>query len=263
MKTKPIIFNTVLAALLLAGGLSVTVFGAGKPSSPHAKSAPPANRSQSKRDIVLHYDFRNGAAGWRAGFADYTRGQENTFELEAKIQPMPRELASGKAFFVQGHNRSDDLFMFLSRRLSRAEGIRPGQKYRVRYSLELASDAQSECAGIGGKPGESVYLKVGGASVEPKAVPATDNPSFLRMNVAIGEQSQGGLAATVIGNIANGIPCSDGPARFRSFHREGTHMGSIQANAKGELYLLIGTDSGFEGRTRLYYRRVQVILTPL
>lgn len=219
-------------------------------------------RPQSEK-ITLHYDFRQGASGWRAGFADYTRGQEKTFELEAKIQPMSRELAPGNAFYLQGHNRSDDLFMFLSRRLTRAEGIRPNQQYRLQYSLELASDAQSDCAGIGGKPGESVYLKVGGASVEPKAVPTTDNPAFVRMNVGIGEQSQGGPAATVIGNIANGIPCSEGPARFRSFHREGTHTVPVRANAKGELYLLIGTDSGFEGRTRLFYRRIQVILTPL
>lgn len=246
------ITRIAIAASLTVSCLGVSVWAAGLP------------RTDSKK-IVLHYDFARGDSGWRAGFADYTKGQESTFELTSGIRPMPKELSrtQAKAFFLQGHNRSDDLVMFLSRRLSRADGIKPGQQYSLRYSIALASDAESDCAGIGGKPGESVYLKVGGASIAPKAVPISENPSFLRLNVPIGEQSEGGKAATVIGNIANGNPCSEGPPHFRSFHREGMHRGVVQADANGNLYLFIGTDSGFEGRTRLYYQRIQVTLTPV
>ena len=252
--------GALLMALCLCGSASANY-------RPYQRSSPslPVVR-QTGKAIVLHYDFRQGTLGWKAGFADYPKGQEPSFEMKAGPRLVPRELTppAGNAFYFQGHNRSDDLFMFLTRRLTRAEGIRPGQKYRLHYSLALASDAQTGCAGIGGRPGESVYLKVGGATSQPKAIPGADDPTMLRLNADIGSQSQSGAAATTIGNIANGVPCSDVvPRPFAEFHREGTHTKAVTADANGNLYLLIGTDSGFEGLTRLFYRRIQIILTPV
>jgi hypothetical protein len=37
----------------------------------------------------------------------------------------------------------------------------------------------------------------------------------------------------------------------------------VNANASGELWLLVGTDSGFEGTTALYYQRIDVRLVPV
>ena len=33
-----------------------------------------------------------------------------------------------------------------------------------------------------------------------------------------------------------------------------------KANENGELWLVVGTDSGFEGKTTIYYNRIEVIL---
>ncbi len=37
---------------------------------------------------------------------------------------------------------------------------------------------------------------------------------------------------------------------------------TVMPNPDGSVWLLMGTDSGFEGRTSLYYTRVSVQLTP-
>jgi hypothetical protein len=37
----------------------------------------------------------------------------------------------------------------------------------------------------------------------------------------------------------------------------------VNANSRGELWLLVGTDSGFEGLTALYYQRIDVTLAPV
>jgi hypothetical protein len=35
---------------------------------------------------------------------------------------------------------------------------------------------------------------------------------------------------------------------------------SVKSSASGDLWLLVGTDSGFEGQTELYYQRIDVHL---
>jgi hypothetical protein len=87
------------------------------------------------------------------------------------------------------------------------------------------------------------------------------------MNVDKGNQGIGGPAASVIGNIANGIPCDEIPdleqAPYVSLRRRHIHTSAITASADGDLWLLVGTDSGFESLTALYYQRIAVLLMPV
>lgn len=153
--------------------------------------------------------------------------------------------------------------MFLKRRLTAQDGIIAGQTYRIEYVITLASNAATGCIGIGGAPGEDVFLKSGASSIEPLAVLQPNG--WLRMNVDKGESSTGGTAASVAGNIANGIPCEQASPffPFAWIQRSHTHTTNVAANSNGELWLLVGTDSGFEGLTRLYYQRIRVRLTPV
>jgi hypothetical protein len=158
---------------------------------------------------------------------------------------------------LQGTNRSDDLFMYVKRQLDSAFGIVPNGSYRLRYSITLASNAPSNAAGVGGAPGESVFLKAGGSTVEPIAV--TDEQNSLRLNVDKGDQALGGRAASVAGNIANGLqPDAGAGSPYVSIVREVTHEVDVVADAQGRLWLFLGTDSGFEGQTRIYLQQVTV-----
>jgi hypothetical protein len=208
------------------------------------------------------YDFRGGRQGWAAGFADYAPEMVDTLELDAGPRSLPPELElAGPGYVLSGANRSDDLFMFLKRRLTAADGVQPGRAYAVDYTIVFASAAPTGCVGIGGAPGESVYLKAGAAPVEPQPfLDAVDNR--VRMNVDKGNQAVGGSAASLVGNVANGRPCEPGNEPFVSLRRQHVHMPPVTASAEGELWLLIGTDSGFEGTTTLYYQRIEVQLTP-
>lgn len=218
--------------------------------------------------IELNYNFRGGDLGWTAGFADYpphTDPDNRFYELSARLSYIPRKLIRKPqlGFYIQGNNHSDDLFMFLKRRLAVEEGIIAGRTYRIEYIITLASNAPSGCGGIGGAPGESVYLKAGASSIEPLAVLQSNN--HLRMNVDKGNQSQSGTAASVAGNIANGIPCEQALPLFPFALIERSHQytTNVTANENGELWLLVGTDSGFEELTRLYYQSIRVKLFPV
>ena len=217
--------------------------------------------------LNLEYDFREGALGWEAGFAEYAPGMEDIMQLNAEIRPLPPELGmEGTGYYLQGMNRSDDLFMFLKRGLGVEDGVLAGQEYRVKFIIVFASNAPSGAFGIGGPPGEAVFLKAGASPVEPEAYldPATD---YYRMNVDKGEGNSGsGEAASEAGNIANGLSAEEIDLQnppYVSLERHHEHEYIVNSSPDGELWLLVGTDSGFEGLTGIYYQRISVILEPL
>jgi hypothetical protein len=213
--------------------------------------------------LSFSYDFRSGAEGWQADFADYPPAQRPFFELSAEIRPLPAELGiNGTGFHIQGKNLSDDLFMFLKRRLTVADGVVPGQTYQVTFTLVFASNAQSGCIGVGGAPGESVLMKAGASPAEPQVITApVSDPRvspWARLNV-----DKSGLAASVSSNIANGLPCNPFSSPYVSIQRQHQHTSLVNASSQGELWLLVGTDSGFESTTSLYYQRIDVNLVPV
>jgi hypothetical protein len=242
-------------ALLLPLALLLAACDAGGAATP-TPAAPATPRAS--------YDFRNGAQGWEAGFADYPPQDKEIYELDSGIRDLPAGATpAGTGYLLAGHNRSDDLFMFLKRKIGPAEGVQPNTAYRLKFTIVLASNAPSGCVGIGGAPGEGVTLKAGGSAEEPQAVPQADGS--VRMNVDKGEQTTGGPAGEVVGDIANGQPCeaamANGPP-YVSLTREHTTAAPVTSSAAGNLWLLVGTDSGFEGLTPLYYQQITVDLLP-
>lgn len=212
--------------------------------------------------IRLEFDFSQGVQGWEAGFAEYDPQMQGMM-LEGEIRPLPSELGiNGTGYYVQGMNHSDDLFMFLKRRLGTADGVVPGQEYRAMFSIVFASNAPSGAVGIGGPPGESVYLKAGASAVEPEVYLDSDTGYYL-MNVDKGSGNSGsGTAASVAGNIANSLSAEENP-RYITLERQHEHEYTVNASPDGELWLLVGTDSGFEGLTGIYYQSIVVTLIPL
>lgn len=206
--------------------------------------------------VVLQADFRAGSDdGWMAGFAEYPAADEEIYQLQSGVRALPAPLdTSRRAMYIAGMNRSDDLFMFLKREVT---GLVPGAEYRVRIQIELASDAGSGCVGIGGAPGESVYVKAGATTAEPRRVL---KDGFYEVSVDKGVQSTGGRSIPVIGDVANGSDqCSMGPFRLKQLDSQGKPIRAT-ADSQGRLWLIVGTDSGFEGLTRLYYTGIRATL---
>lgn len=229
-----------------------------------------ASVQESASPVSKSFDFRNGALGWQAGFARYppATDEDGDYQLRAELRSLPPELGiSGTAFYFQGYNHSDALFMFMKHRLSVADGIIAGQTYQVNFTLVFASNAQSGCGGTGGSPGDSVNLRAGASPAEPLPLLDISRPfPYLEMNVDIGGGSgphKDGIAASFAGPIANGAPCDSAPKELISIQRNHQHTTLVNANSKGELWLLVGTDSGFNGFTSLYYQRIDVTLTPV
>jgi len=204
------------------------------------------------REIQFKFTFADDAEGWAAGFADLPADYDQAiYELDSDYRELPSGL-KGNGPFLQGHNRSDDLFMFL-RKL--AEGLRPESRYQVRATVDLATNVPVGLVGVGGSPGESVYVKAGVSAVEPLVV--ADEAGWLRINIDKGNQATDGSHMVVIGNLAH--PEIDGDEyRIKTLGNQDNPI-EIVTDAEGRAWLIIGTDSGFEGLTTVYYSGISYL----
>jgi hypothetical protein len=80
-----------------------------------------------------------------------------------------------------------------------------------------------------------------------------------RLNIDKGNQSQSGTAALVIGTAGN----LSGTLTWelKELRSEPGRL-TMTTGSDGSAWLIVGTDSGFEGRTALYYTRVSAQFTP-
>lgn len=192
---------------------------------------------------------------WTVDYADYPPSDPDLYELESKFTTLPAPLDTTQpALLISGANRSDDLFMYAKRKLT---GLPPRQPLTVAVEATFASNAASNAVGIGGPPGESVYLKTGVTREEPVATP--DDMGWLRLNIDKGNQSQIGTQALSLGNAANGTD----EFVYVLLDRKTEGELVVEPDENGEAWFYIGSDSGFEGTTSLYYHRVSITLRPV
>jgi heat shock protein HslJ len=206
--------------------------------------------------LEFTYTFKDDEEEWITGFADLPADYDDAiYELDAEWQELPDDL-DGHGIYMQGHNRSDDLFMFLKREV---DGLEPGATYQATFRLVLASNVPPGLSGIGGSPGESVYVKVGATTEEPLIV--EDDAGWLRMNIDKGNQAQEGEDMINIGDMANPniTPETAGSYELMEQNSSGRDF-EVTADEDGVVWFIAGTDSGFEGLTTLYYNTITVVL---
>jgi len=205
--------------------------------------------SDDDDEKMITFNFNKSSNGWSAGFADYPLNEEDFYELSSGRQAVPAPLSRYQGYRLSGNNHSDDLFMFIKKKFS---GLKPNTRYELEFEVTLATNAPRGCIGVGGAPGESVFVKAGASAEEPKPVISGD--AIYRMNIHIGSQGSSGSDAVVLGDMANSQPCdnAEGVFELKTLTSETTPF-SAYTNEAGELWLLFGTDSGYESVTTVYF----------
>ena len=194
------------------------------------------------------------AEGWSYGFADYPPGQETFYELSCVQATLPAEVGPGGGLKVNGNNHSDDLFSYL---FYAVHGLAPQTLYRLHMTVVIDTNAPADCGGIGGSPGTGVFVKLGASAIAPAA--SVDSNGHLRLNIDKGNQSAGGVDMKVVGDLGNTFTCPDQTYQAKTLSLTGF---SVRTSSDGSLWLLFGTDSGFEGITTYYVDRISATLGP-
>lgn len=202
--------------------------------------------------VTIETNFMSGRSGWTAGFADYPVGSEKFYELESGIRMLPTTIKlRSKSFLLSGNNHSDDLCMFMRKPVT---GLLPNVRYKVTFSVTFASSSPRDAVGVGGAP--SIPVKAGISRKRP-----TTNGDDARLNIDKGNQSKGGKDAMVIGNTGVKVPVGGDIYRLKTLTNNGKPF-YFKTDSSGKGWVFLGTDSGFEATTSVYFTHVKVTLVP-
>jgi hypothetical protein len=218
----------------------------------------PGTGGTTSPSAVLTQDFKRETGGWVGESSDYptdTAPANVVFELR-DISGFGAAYKDSKAYYISGTNRSDDLLLYVKKQIT---GLVANTEYTFAVpSMNLLSNAQSGCMGVGGAPGESVYVIAAASTTEPKAVTTNGDT---RLNIDRGNQAEPGKASFVLGNIANGLPCEGTPTYASKLVRNGTGV-RVKTDGEGKVWVLLGIDSGFEATTSIYLQNVTMTFVP-
>ncbi|WP_052350349.1 stalk domain-containing protein [Paenibacillus gorillae] len=207
---------------------------------------------------AFRYSFDKDQEGWSGDFADLPVKYDKTiYELAFAREAIPGTGSSTPNYGLKlkGMNRSDDLFMFLTKKV---DGLAKNTTYNAKLEFAMYTNEAGEMMGVGGAPGESVFIKAGVVATEPKTVQSKDTGDlYYRMNVDKGNQGTDGKDMKLVGNAVKPDSGKEGYQR-KNF----TYNVKVKSDSNGQLFIIIGSDSGYEGLSTLYFDDISLTLTP-
>jgi len=215
------------------------------------------------KTVMFETDFNkvanaNPPDGWSAVFAEYPDGENEFYELNSGIKNLPEPLDQAKkAFMLSGNNHSDALQMWLVKQLS---GLAPESKYSIETEVELASKYPDGSVGIGGSPGNSVYLvskfATQGYTLEKGKTEGENIKLVLKKVEAVHES----VMEIDLGDVSIN---SDQYVYKLITRKKSSDTNVVITDKDGKLWTVVGTWSGFEGISSLYYTRIKFTLTKI
>jgi len=197
----------------------------------------------------VNYDFSAGPGGWTADFTDYPVNDapqaDTVYRWKAEFMPAAASEIGQDAYMISCRNVSGDVFMFLKNKI---DGLKPNTNYNVVYEITLSSDAIA---------GQGIILKGGASELEPRKV--IENNYYV-LNIDKGTDTTSGENAISLGDIGVSNPTEDfNPAVKGNLN---TYQPFVtKTNSHGELWLVLGTDSLFEGTTTVYFTSINLFFS--
>ena len=196
-------------------------------------------------EIMAHsYDFNESINGWTPEFTDYPVNEEplsdSVYRWKAEYVYSPSNDGS-KALLLSCNNLSGDIFMFLKRKI---ENLKPNTNYRLVYEISFSTNILA---------GSGLTLKAGGSELEPKKI--IEN-GYYTLNLDKGYDTNSGENLSSLGDAGAATP--------GLVTKNNTNAYSpliVRSNSKGEIWLVVGTDSLVQGINSIFYSKINVILT--
>ncbi|MFC1921407.1 hypothetical protein ACFLYQ_06770 [Chloroflexota bacterium] len=221
------------------------------------------NENGSNEPLTFSYSFDTDDQGWQGGFSDLPVNHAvQGYDVNFQYADIPVEDDEGGALLLKGNNHSDDLFLYTMKSFNEDDGFKSSTEYSVNLSFALATNVPPGLMGIGGSPGEGVSVKAGGVNFKPETIEENvGSEPYLRMNIDKGNQFNSGEDMIILGDAAKG----PGPGQddYSYQYKYFNHDFKITTNAEGELWVILGADSGFEGISELYFDNISITFTKI
>ena len=208
-----------------------------------------ADKAEGIEIFSINFDFSQGSEGWTADFTDYPVNEDpladSVYQWKAEFIPGAVDTNGGSAYMISCNNMSGDVFMFLKKKI---DGLRPNTNYNVVYEIRLSSNAVA---------GQGIILKGGASELEPKKV---IEDGYYVLNIDKGTDTTSGENAVSFGDIGAASP-SNGYSYTTKTNSNSYQPFITRTNSKGELWLVLGTDSLFEGITTVYFMNINLVFS--
>ena len=204
-----------------------------------------AKEEEDALEIMAHsYDFNESIGEWAPEFTDYPVSQDTdadtVYRWKAEYVNLPSNNRS-KALMLSCNNLSGDVFMFLKKKI---DHLKPNTNYRLVYEISFSSNIIA---------GSGLTLKAGGSELEPKKI-IEDN--YYTLNLDKGYDTNSGENLASLGDA--------GATTAELMTKGNTNAYQplvVRSNSKGEIWLVVGTDSLVQGINSVYYSKINVILS--
>jgi hypothetical protein len=220
-----------------------------------------SSEDTSNSDIKTYKYTFSKQDHFNVSYADYPSDQDEFYELDYKNgAKLPREINTHHphGLKISGNNHSDDLFMYAYKKIP---GLKPNTQYHVSFSLEFASNAPVGSSGVGGSPGDSIFVKIGAVNIEPQRFIDTDN--YYKLALDKGNQKQDGKDMILIGTV--GVDTQDSIYRLKTLPyipnpelQEKLAQYTVTTDNQGQAWVVFGTDSGFEATSTFFYTNLSI-----
>lgn len=202
---------------------------------------------------TIDSEFQNSLDGWMPGLAGYTALSDSaTMDWQVRPSRLRPPLDSTRyALKMQSTNDDSNLFMFISKQL---KGLEPSSSYNVKFNIKVSTNVFPDSLDLLGKPGQNIYLKVGATAVMPTLSLVK---GVVTLNVDKGIVSASGKDLISLGAINN----HEIRKIFTLFQYKNEESFTVRSNSNGELWLYIGSDSAYPGKTSYYIDKATIKLS--
>ena len=209
----------------------------------------------STEPVTVAVTFDRIPPAWTLGYSDYT---DDTAPSEVRVEvtevlPTPIQR---RAVAISGNNHSDDMYAYIKRPVT---GLAPSSVYQAEVSVTLVASVPQGCMGVGGAPGESVFVKTTVSGGEPTTVRQSDGEWVLSIDK--GNQANSGTEGQALGNIASSATdCQYGTTERKTLRT--TTPITVTTDAQGRVWWGLGQDSGYESGSTLVLLNATLTLSP-
>lgn len=212
-----------------------------------------ACNSDKRNDVdpirTMNSEFETGTEGWIGDYALYSQSDTSKIAFVMEKDSLPSAIDSLKfSLRMEGTNVGDSIFLFMKKKIP---GLNPEKTYKVSFDISIGTNYPD----LPNATGKNISLKAGASPNEPVKVLAN---KYNNVSVKKGLWNVDGPEMAILGDVVN----ASGKAVYQLANRNSSSKDiTVKPHTNGTIWLCVGEDTRFKGKTVLYYDHINVTIT--
>jgi hypothetical protein len=209
--------------------------------------------SEKRNDVdpirTMNSEFETGTEGWIGDYALYNQSDSSNVAFVMEKDSLPSAIDSLKfSLRMEGINPGDSIFLFMKKKVP---GLNPEKTYKVSFDITIGTNYPNLPDAVG----KHINLKAGASPNEPVKILAN---KYYTVSIKKGLWNVDGAEMAILGDVVN----ATGRAVYQLANRNSSSKDiTVKPDADGTIWLCVGEDINYTGKTVLYYDSINITLT--